>query len=65
MTTISTEAKFHPEATDESTESLGTAVADLVGNVIDNALHLADEVTRDAGRVANSAREFVRTLVRE
>lgn len=42
--------------------SLGTAVADLVENVIANALRIAEDAANDSVRVARSAREFVRNL---
>lgn len=47
---------------DEQTARLGIAVADLVENVIDNALKLAEDVANDSARIARSARDFVRTL---
>lgn len=47
----------------EDSERLGRAVADLVGNVVDNALGLADEAVRDAGRVAAAGQNFLRSLL--
>jgi hypothetical protein len=46
----------------EPTTSLGVAVADLVENVIANALKIAEDVASDSARVARSARHFVRDL---
>lgn len=48
----------------EGTEQFGRAVADLVSNVVDNALRLVEEVARDASRIATSARDVVRSLLK-
>jgi hypothetical protein len=42
--------------------TVGEAVANLTGNVIDNALRLAEQVTADGLRVARAASEFVKSL---
>ena len=47
---------------DEMVNTLGVAVADLVENVIANALKIAEDVANDSARVARSARQFVRNL---
>lgn len=57
-----TKASEMIDSASEETERLGKAVADLVGNVVDNALGLAEEVVRDAGRVAAAGRNFLRSL---
>lgn len=46
----------------EDDTSLGVAVADLVENVIANALKIAEDVATDSIQVARSARRFVRDL---
>lgn len=51
------------DADGEAGERLGPAVADLVGNVVDNALRLTEDVTRDASRVVTAARDFMRSLL--
>jgi hypothetical protein len=50
------------ESSAGGTSSLGIAVADLVENVIANALKIAEDVASDSARVARSARRFVRDL---
>jgi len=50
------------ESSGEATTSLGIAVADLVENVIANALRIAEDVASDSARVARSAAQFVRDL---
>lgn len=47
----------------KGTEQFGKAVADLVTNVVDNALRLVEEVARDASRIATSARDVVRSML--
>jgi hypothetical protein len=56
---------MHQEDRNEPTTRLGVAVADLVENVIDNALKLAEDVANDSARIARSARDFVRELQQE
>jgi hypothetical protein len=59
------EQEFRTEVNEDSGEagvSLGGAVADLVENVIANALKIAEDVANDSARVARSAREFIRNL---
>jgi hypothetical protein len=47
---------------DEMVNDLGVAVADLIENVIANALKIAEDVANDSAQVARSARRFVRDL---
>jgi hypothetical protein len=42
--------------------TIGDAVANLTGNVIDNAFRLAEQATADGLRVARSASEFLKRL---
>jgi hypothetical protein len=50
------------EPATEDEAPLGVAVADLVENVIANALKIAEDVASDSIQVARSARRFVRDL---
>ncbi len=50
------------ESINEHAPQLGVAVADLVENVIANALRIAEDVATDSARVVRSARLFVRDL---
>jgi len=57
------ESETHREPRrEELVENLGIAVADLVENVIANALKIAEDVANDSARLARSARHFVRDL---
>jgi hypothetical protein len=62
MTTHSKTTKMMDAGVDGA-ENFGKAVADLVTNVVDNALRLVEEVARDASRIATSARDVVRSML--
>jgi hypothetical protein len=57
-----TEPNMQDTERDDRAARLGVAVADLVENVVDNALKLAEDVANDSARIARSARDFVRAL---
>lgn len=57
------ESEIHEDPKrDEMVNNLGIAVADLIENVIANALKIAEDVANDSARVVRSARQFVRDL---
>ena len=50
------------DVTEGEEETVGEAVANLTGNVIDNALRLAEQAASDGLRVARAASEFLKSL---